>query len=100
VDYGLLRKEVDPGTTFEDGGVSLWIPLLIDIASYPFICWLSKCVYVYIIVNTISSWFIKYTDSMVIFWLKKMCLSIFGCYCKYHNELCYKAPVNNMIVRF
>ena len=32
---------------------------------------------------------------MVICWLKKMCMCICGYY-KYHNELCYKAPVNGM----
>jgi len=27
-----------------------------------------------------------------------MFISICGCYCKYRNELCYKAPVNSVIV--
>lgn len=35
---------------------------------------------------------------MVIYWLKQMSISICGCYCKYCNELCYEAPVNDMIV--
>lgn len=40
---------------FERGGVSLNIPLLRMQTLYPFISWLSKCVYVYIIVNNVSS---------------------------------------------
>jgi len=39
-------------------------------------------------------------DNMIICWLKQMCISICGCYCKYHNELCYKDPINGMIVTF
>jgi len=37
---------------------------------------------------------------MFICWLKEMCMSICGCYCKYHNEFCYNALVNDMIVIF
>jgi len=59
VDSGLPGKEVNPGTIFEGGGVSVCIPLLLIHASYPFICWLRKCVYVYIIVNTVLIWIYK-----------------------------------------
>jgi len=37
---------------------------------------------------------------MVVYWLKRMCISICGCYFKYYNELCYKSTVNGMFVMF
>jgi len=25
---------------------------------------------------------------------------MYGCYCKYHNEICYKSPISGMVVIF
>jgi len=48
LDSGLPGKEVNHGTTFEDGDVSLWIPLLIDTSIISFYFLVGKmyiCVY-------------------------------------------------------
>lgn len=37
----------EPWYYFEDGGMSLWITLLLIQAPYPFIFWLGKCAYAY-----------------------------------------------------
>lgn len=58
VDYGLPGNEVNLGTTFEAGGVSLWIPLLINTSIISFYLLVDKmciCMYMYIIVNIVSS---------------------------------------------
>jgi len=58
VDSKLHGKELNPGITFYGGGVSLWISLLIDMGIISFYLLAEKmciCIYVYIIVNTISS---------------------------------------------
>lgn len=36
VDSRLPEKVVNPGTNFEDGGVSLWIPLLTGVGTVSF----------------------------------------------------------------
>ena len=48
VDYGLPRKEVNPGTTFEGGGVSICIPFFIDMGIVYFYFMVEKmCICVY-----------------------------------------------------
>jgi len=59
------------------------------------------CVYVYIIVNIVSRWFIKLHRQYGCLLVEaNVYVCICGYYCKYHNELHYKSPVNSMIVMF
>jgi len=57
VDFGLPRKEVNLGSTFEGGGMMFGIPLLIGMSIVSFYLLEEKmfiCVYLYIIINFIT----------------------------------------------
>ena len=57
------------------------------------------CLYVCIIVNIVSSWFIELHRQYDYFMGKEnVYVCICGYYCKYFDEFCYKAPLNTMIV--